>query len=518
MKNQTKLWNRMFLAIALVELTFASHSGLAQVTTSSILGTVTDPSGAAIPGATVTVKDVDRNQTKTAVSNGQGTYRIDFLLTSSYRLSVSATGFKTYVQNGISLSAGVPATVNAQLSPGAATETVTVTSEAPVVNTSDPEIGGTVNGRDMKELPLVNRNPYTLLDLTPGVQLSQQSQSFGAPTQTTIINGGAANGSGTTSYYFDGAPDLNGLNNGGGIMPNPDALQEFRVQTSNYGAAYGRFPSGIVNAVVRSGTNSFQGTVFEFFRNPKLNAQPWGALPTNPKEPLHRNQPGATLGGPIVRDKVFFFGSYDGIRQTDASLLTGTIVPTALEKTGNFTQSIGTRPKDPLTGQDFQCNGVVDVICPDRLDQTALNLLKYVPASNTSVSTRDGIASGWTGFAPSPMNEDNFLAKINAVISSSHTIYATYFMSAGNASAIASAFPQPVIAPYSTQLQTWRQQNSIVNDTWTISPYSVNNIWLSYTRMRNNRADTPDVSLAALGSTFLPQGPPGLPDVMSSLV
>jgi Carboxypeptidase regulatory-like domain len=485
----------------------------AQVTTSSILGSVTDTSGAAIPGAKVMVKDVDRNLTKTAVSNGQGAYRIDFLLTGNYRLSVSAAGFKTYIQNGISLSAGVPATVNAQLSPGAVTETVTVTSEAPVVNTSDPEIGGTVNGQQMKELPLVNRDPYTLLDLTPGVQLNQQSQSFGAPTQTTIINGGANNGSGSTNYYFDGAPNLNGLNNGGGIMPNPDALQEFRVQTSNYGAAFGRFPSGIVNAVVRSGTNNFHGTVFEFFRNPKLNAQPWGALPTDPKEPLHRNQPGATLGGPIVRDKVFFFGSYDGIRQTDAALITGAIVPTALERTGNFTQSIGTRPKDPLTGQDFQCNGVVDVICPNRLDQTALNLLKYVPASNTSVSTRNGVAPGWTGFSPNPLSQDEFLAKVNAVISPAHTVSVTYFMSVGNTSTLASVNPTAAIAPYSTALQTWRQQNSVVNDIWTISPYSVNNIWLSYTRMRNNRVDTPAVSLASLGSSFLPQGPPGLPNI-----
>ena len=485
----------------------------AQVTTASILGTVTDSSGAAIPNADISVKDLARNQEKTTKTSDQGAYRHDFLLPGEYRVAISAPNFSTHVQKRVSLNAGVPVTINAELSPGTVSESLEVTSETPLVETSNAEVGATVDQKDITALPLVNRNPYALLDLAPGVQSNSVSQSFGAPTQTVIINGGANNGSGSTNYYLDGAPNFNALNNGGGLLPNPDALQEFRVQTSNYGAAYGRFGSGIVNALVRTGTNELHGTLFDFFRNPHLNARPWGSLPTAPKQPLHRNQFGATIGGPIVTNKTFFFGSYSGLRQTDAALLTGAIVPTALERTGNFTQSIGTRPKDPLTGTNFVCNGVRDVICPDRIDPTAAALLKFVPASNTSVGTAAGVAAGWTGYSPAPINQDDFIVKVNHTLSQSQTVSATYFMSAGNLSAIASTNPSAAVAPYASLVQTYRQQNFIVNHTWIISPMLVNSVWASYTRMKNTRTDTPEQSLASFGSTFTPQGAPSLPNI-----
>jgi hypothetical protein len=478
----------------------------AQVTTSSIIGSVTDTAGAALPNADVLVKDVDRNLTKTIKSNELGTYRVDFLLPGNYSVTVSVAGFKSAVRNGISLSAGVPATINVELSPGAVTESIQVTSAAPIVETSNAEIGTTVDPKDLSELPLVNRNAYTLLDLTPGVQYNTVKQSFGAPTQTTIINGGATNGSGTTNYYFDGAPNLNALNNNGGILPNPDTLQEFRVQTSNYGAAFGRFPNGIVNALVRSGTNSMHGTVFEFLRNPHLNNRPWGSSATAEKEPLHRNQFGATLGGPIIKDKAFFFGSYSGLRQTDAALQTGAVVPTDLERTGDFTGS-AKKPKDPKTGTSFVCNGVVGVICSDRLDQTALKLLDaYVPHSTSTSS------STWSGYSTAPQNQDDFLLKGHLVASQAHTISATYFMAVGNSSAIAASSGSGLI-PASYQNSTYRQQSSILNDLWFINPNIVNNVWGSYTRMRNSRIDTPQLSLADYGSTFVPQGTPALPDI-----
>jgi hypothetical protein len=204
-----------------------------------------------------------------------------------------------------------------------------------------------------------------------------------------------------------------------------------------------------VNAIVRSGTNQVHGTVFEFLRNPHLNARPWNSSPTIAKEPLHRNQFGATVGGPIIKDKTFFFGSYDGLRQADATFLTGAIVPSALERSGNFTQSIGTRPKDPLTGTNFVCNGVVDVICPNRLDTVAAKLLGYVPSSNTTTSTSSGTAPSWAGYAPTPLVQDSFLLKVNHTLTSKHSLAATYFMSAGNTSAIAASNTTALIAPYS---------------------------------------------------------------------
>ena len=512
-KIQSKLLHGMQLVALLSVLLFSGRQWVqAQATTGSILGTVSDQSGAVIPNAKVSITDVDRGITKTVVTNGTGAYRVDFLLTGNYKVSISVSGFKTYVQSGISLDAGVPVSVNAQLSPGAVNEVVQVTSDVPLVETSNAEIGTTVSRQDMTELPLVNRNAYTLLDLTPGVQYNTVSQSFGAPTQYSIINGGVRNGSGSTNYFLDGAPNLNQLYTAGGGIPNPDALQEFRVQTSNYGAADGRFANGVVTALVRSGTNTIHGTVFEFLRNPHLNAQPWGALPTSPKEPLHRNQFGATLGGPIQKDKTFFFGSYAGLRQADATLQSGSIVPTTLERTGNFTQSVGTLPIDPLTHTNFVCNGVTNVICPNRIDPVATALLAYVPPGNTTITNSAGAHASWTGYSPAPTVQDDFLIKVNHVINPKHSLYATYFLTAGNLSAIAtSAQTSGLIYPYASMLQTWRQQNSIVNETWLISPQVVNNVWVSYLRMRNNRQDMPPVSLGSLGSTFAIQGPAALP-------
>jgi len=501
-----------FLVLLLFALSLlVSQRVQAQVTSSSILGTVTDQSGAVIPNAKVTVTDVDRGMTKTAVTSGTGAYRVDFLLTGNYKVSVSAPGFKTFVQSGISLDAGVPASVNAQLSPGAVSEVVQVTSDVPLVETSTAEVGTTVNRQEMTDLPLVNRNAYTLLDLTPGVQSNTVSQSFGAPTQYSIINGGIKNGSGSTNYFLDGAPNLNQLYTAGGSIPNPDALQEFRVQTSNYGAADGRFPNGVVNALVRSGTNTLHGTIFEFLRNPHLNAQPWGALATSPKEPLHRNQFGATLGGPIRRDKTFFFGSYAGVRQADASLQSGSIVPTTLERSGDFTQSIGTLPNDPVTHAKFVCNGVTNVICPNRIDPVATALLNYVPAANTTISSTAGPRASWTGYTPNPMVQDDFLIKVNHVINAKHSMYVTYFLTAGNTSTIATAAPMPQLIPFATMLQTWRQHNAVINETWVVNPRLVNNIWVAYTRMRNNRSDMPTTTLGDLGSTFAIQGAHALP-------
>ena len=484
----------------------------AQVTTGSVLGIVADETGATIPNADISIVDVDRNQTKTTNSSSTGTYRIDFLLAGTYKLSVSAKGFKTYVQTGIVLEAGAPLTIDPRLSVGTISETVEVTEGAPLIQTSNAELGTTVTQREMIELPLVNRNAYTLLDLTPGVQSNTVTQSFGAPTQRSIINGGINNGSGSTNYFLDGAPNLNQLNTGAGQIPNPDALQEFRVQTSNYGAADGRFANGVVSALVRSGTNTFHGAIFEFLRNPHLNAQPWGALATAPKEPLHRNQFGATLGGPIYKNRTFFFGSYAGVRQTDASLISGSIVPTTLERAGNFTASLGARPIDPLTGTNFVCNGVKDVICSNRIDPASLAILNYVPAANTTINSSAGPRASWTGYSPAPYIQDDFLIKVNHVINSKHSMYATYFMTAGNTSTIAaSGSLTGLVYPYADLVQTWRQQNSIINETWLVSPQIVNNVWASYTRMHNTRNDLPATSLSNLSSTFAIQGPLSLP-------
>ena len=475
-----------------------SSAAFAQVTTTSMVGTVTDPSGALISGATVTATDLDRNQSKTVTTGQSGGYRIDFLLTGNYSITVSANGFKKYLRHGLQLNAGAPVAVDVAMSTGEVSDEVQVDSGAPLVNTVNAEVGTTIDKTEIVELPLVNRNAYQLLDLTPGVQTNSNIQSFGGPAQVTLINGGSDNGAGSVNYFLDGAPNLTGLRNTGNILPNPDALEEFRVQTSNYGAPYGRFASGIVNANVKSGTNQVHGTIFEFIRNQALNARDWNSVATLAKPPLHRNQFGATIGGPIYRDRTFFFGSYAGLRQTSGTLLNSAILPTAAEQTGDFRASA----KKP----NVTCNGVQYVLCSSAQDVAAVNLLKaFLPASNATLNG----APSWQGYFKAPFNSDDFLIKVNQRFSDHQQLSMTYF----NTSGLTTARGGSSNVPYSTQQSLWRQQNAVVNDTLTLTPNIVNNVWASYTRYLSNRINTPTTSLADFGSSFLPQGDRALPNI-----
>jgi hypothetical protein len=477
----------------------------AQVTTTSIVGAVTDSTGAVVPGVTVTATDVDRNQSKNATTGNSGEYRLDFLLTGRYTLTAKVNGFKTYTQTGIQLNAGAPVTIDVQMSTGDVAEKVEVLSSAPLVNTVNAEVGTTIDSTQMIELPLVNRNAYQLLDLTPGVQTNSNIQSFGAPAQVTLINGGSDNGAGSVNYFLDGAPNLTGLRNTGNILPNPDALEEFRVQTSNYGSPYGRFASGIVNALVKSGTNTVHGVVYEFIRNQAFSARDWGSSPTLAKAPLHRNQFGATLGGPILRNKTFFFGSYAGLRQSSGAFMNSAVLPSAAEASGDF-RSSAKKPVNPLTNAPYNCQGVQNVICAANQDPVATNVLKaYLPGSNTTIN---GLP-GWQGYYNSPYNTDDFLIKVNHTLTANQQLAVTYF----NSSGLTSVRGGSSNVPYASQQQFWRQQNAIINHTWTISPTVVNNIWVSYTRFLSNRVNTPEVSLADLGSSFTPQGVHALPNL-----
>ena len=188
------------------------------------------------------------------------------------------------------------ARVDASLDVGAMTEEIDVTASAPLVNTDNAQIGRTVENSEITTLPIVGRNVYTLLNLTPGVYSTSNSIVLGYPEQRTMINGGVDGGAGSVNYYLDGGTNMTGLRNTGNIAPNPDAVEEFRVVTNSYSAEYGRFAGGVINIITRSGSNQFHGSLFEFFRNNDLNAYPWGSLTTSP---LHRNQFGGTFGGPI---------------------------------------------------------------------------------------------------------------------------------------------------------------------------------------------------------------------------
>ena len=331
----------VFLLVGLLSL--CSVPLLNAQTTTTLYGTVSDKSGAVVPGAQVTATNVGTNQSRTAQTNPEGQYRFEFMPIGAYSLELTATGFKKFVQKGIALDVNVNARVDASLEVGTMTEEINVTASAASVNTDNAQIGRTVENTEITTLPIVGRNVYTLLQLTPGVSSTGNSIVLGYPEQRTMINGGVDGGAGSVNYYLDGGTNMTGLRNTGNIAPNPDAVDEFRVVTNSYSAEYGRFAGGVINIITRSGGNQFHGSLFEFFRNNDLNAYPWLSLITSP---LHRNQFGGTLGGPIRKNKTFFFGTYSGLRQITSSFLNSAVVPTALERTGNFSQS-KIAPKDP---------------------------------------------------------------------------------------------------------------------------------------------------------------------------
>lgn len=487
---------------------------VAQVTTATIVGTITDPGGAIMPGAQITARNIDTGLTRTVTSGDDGGYRVEFLPVGHYALEITTSGFKKAYVSDVVLQINDTVRLDVALTVGQVTETVTVTETPATINTNTSEIGTTIQAADIASLPLVERNVFTLLDLTPGVQSNNNGVAtastgtstfiLGYPEQRTLINGGTDGGTGSVNYYLDGGINMTNLRNTGNILPNPDAIQEFRVQTNSYNAEYGRYASGIINVITKNGTNKFHGSLFEFVRNTVFNANEWGSQLA--RAPFHRNQFGATIGGPIKEDKAFFFFSYSGLRQITSSFLSGARVPTALERAGNFTAS-ATKPTDPATNAPFVCNGVQNVICPNRMDAVARKIIDtYIPLSNVTLPNGN---AGWQGNIPTPFSFNEYLGKMDYQLTADHRLSVSYF-NTGGTSTTKGGSPN---VPWSVQDSTWRQHSLNASDVWVISPTRVNQVWLTFSRNFGGRINSPATSLTDLGSLFTIQGTPNLPQI-----
>ena len=271
-----------------------------QVATGTILGNVMDSSGGAVPGATVTATNVDTQLTRDTATDESGQYALRLLPLGNYKVDVTLTGFKTFSQTGILLELGRNARIDAIIEPGNVAESVSVVGDAPLVDTTSASLSRSVNQNEVLNLPLVNRDLYSLLSTTGGVTSNENANSLGGPEQLTTINGSQRAQIGSVNFQLDGGNNTAGLRGTGNPAPNPEAVQEFRVITNNFAAEYGRYPAGVIDVVTKSGTNQLHGAAFEFFRDEALNAKRWappGA--TSAKDPLDRNQYGAAFGGPI---------------------------------------------------------------------------------------------------------------------------------------------------------------------------------------------------------------------------
>lgn len=485
---------KRFLGAPLALLALFCSNSSAQVTTASILGTVTDETGAVVPSVQVTAINTATNLTRTANADQSGQYSIQFLPIGPYRLEANAAGFKKFVQTGIILELNQNARVNPVLQLGEVTESVSVVADAPLVNTTDAEIGRTVGNQEILTLPLVNRDVYSLLNLTPGVESSENSNAFGFPEQRTMINGSVNGGAGSVNYFLDGGNNTTGLRNTGNAAPNPDAVQEFRVITNSYGAEFGRFAGGVIDVVTKSGTNELHGSLFEFFRNDKLNANTWGALS---KPPLRRNQFGGSLGGPIIRDRTFFFGSYSGLRQRKQLYKNTAVVPTGMERLGDFSAS-SRQPRDPLTGQLFP-GGIIPV---QRFDPVAKRILdQYIPNANVP-------GNFFQVTEPNPLDSNEITGKVDHSISDMNRLTGSYYWNRGQETEALSG-----TLPWSRRQFNWQQQNVNIGDTWTLSATTINDLRLTYMRNFGGRLNTPEMSLGDLGSAYQIQGQPSLPQI-----
>jgi hypothetical protein len=298
-------------------------------TTGGLTGTVTDPSGAVISGATVTVTSLATGQGRTTTTDTSGSYKFSLLPAGAYSLKFSAAGFKTSTVPSVTVNITETPVLNQSLEIGAQSTEVTVSSTAETIQTQNATVGALVGSQEVTDLPLNSRNYTQIIDLSPGVVANVASAAaVGNGTQDINVNG---MGSDQNNYMMDGAT-LTNYGSGGGAqsgnfpgigIPNPDAIQEFKIQTSQYDAEYGRNPGASVNVVTRGGTNNFHGAAWEFFRNSYFDANDFFNKITeatqlktpNKPEILNENLFGGTIGGPIKKDKLFFFGSYQGIRQ-----------------------------------------------------------------------------------------------------------------------------------------------------------------------------------------------------------
>jgi hypothetical protein len=354
----------------LLPLLLALPAAVAQTPTAAMVGTVRDASGAAVPSASVTAINVRTGFTRAHESGADGSYAIPLLPVGQYRLEVHKTGFQRYVRDGISLAVNDRVTIDVALEIGAVSEQVTVTAAAPLVEAQSGALRGVIDQQRMVSLPLNGRNMTQLVAIQAGVIQTADLSSTGEGV-AFAVNGSRQNG---VYYLLDGGYNTSTYRNYSGTFPNPDAVQEFSVQRSNFSAEYANAMGAVVNVVSKSGTNEYHGSAFEFVRNSVFNARNFFAPR---RDTLKRNQFGGTFGGPVVRDKLFFFGSYQATRLRSDPQLSRQFLPTTAQRGGDFASTTTRQLIDPQNGQPFAGNRIP----LSRFSPVTLNFLKYIPES-----------------------------------------------------------------------------------------------------------------------------------------
>jgi Carboxypeptidase regulatory-like domain len=474
----TSIRIRLNILITLIAIALlVSQPALFAQGTATISGTTADTTRAAIADASMVLTNSDTNQVRRSVSSSDGFFQFTDLTPGHYVLDATKDGYKTWRQTSITLEVAQQITLYPELEIGSVSENVKVTDEPPAITTSNSNLSQVVASAQILDLPLNGRNALQLLSLIPGVVPTGTAGQFGA-TQLTFASSGGRDID--TNYTLDGGYNENPFYAIANPYPNPDALQEFAVVTRNYSAMFGK-GSTDVSAVTRSGTNRFHGSAFEFLRDTSLDATPYF---TKNRPTFQRNQFGGAVGGPILRNKLFFFASYQGTQQSGGpGTLTYTTVPVA-QRTGDFS-ALSKPVIDPNTGRQFPGN----VIPSDRItSQASAFYASYLPAPNQGPNTY-----AYPDIAT--LTEHQGIAKVDYQLSQRDLLFVRYFMD---------DLPQvnyagTAIDPAWLSDEPTRFQNTTVGEVHTFSSNLLNNFHFSYVRSTFGVFPRLNFSLVSLG-------------------
>ena len=460
----------------------------AQYTTARVSGIVSDPSGAVVAGATITVQDLGTGYTQTTNSTSAGQYLFPSLPVGTYQITVSMAGYTRYVQKGIVLSVDQAATQNVQLKVGIISEQMVVTANSSLVTTDSATVGQLIDEKEIKELPLNGRYVQELVFLAPGT--TNVTSNYCAANceggvfpseQYAKVNGGGANG---VNYLLDGVDANDTYINTNVPFPNPDALQEFNLVTGNMSAAYGNAIGGVVNVVTKSGTDQIHGDVFEFLQNSALDASDY--FSQGQVNPLKQNQFGVSIGGTVIKNRLFYFGSYQGTRFRTANNGQIASVPNAAERTGDFSDLLpGTQLVNPATGANYPNNQIP-------VSPVATYFLSHIPlpGPNDEINFNGG---------PDTQNTDEYLAKIDFNVGKHH-LSGHYFQM---------NYTDPIFVPPATNLLELRGdaehlvlKNISIVDIYDISPTVLLSSYFGYNSVNGTTLSSAPFSFADAGSNI----------------
>src|SRR6266850_700936 len=494
--------NILMAAAFAAAILFAAPFASAQSTGGRIRGTVMDTSGAAIAAAKVSIINEATHTTRETEAGAGGEYIFLEVPVGSYEVDAQSIGFKKYVRKGIVLNLNEALSLDITLQVGAAVDTIEVTGAPPLVDTTSTQLGAVVNERSVSQLPLAQRDTYQLLQLQPGVQSQLGVDNvYGSDRAGVVsVNGGRGRDNNFTVNGGDGNDQFANLP---AIQPSPDSIAEFRVLTNTFDAEYGRNSGAVVNVVTKSGTNDFHGNLYEFFRNKNLNAK--GFFDTTKLDYL-QNQFGATFGGPIKKDKTFFFLTFEGdrIRKGTSSDTVG--VPTDAERTGDFSansqfaggvttdffaQTLNSRCGLSIPMPSTQPNGIVlystifpsNVIPQQCMDRTALNLLtQFVPNANISLDS-SGTLNGFQGVPLGHERSNQFTAKVDHQLTRNQRLSGYYYFTQHYLAKPFARFQAGgATLPGFGDLTDERIQQLNVSHTWTIGSAAVNEARFTFFR------------------------------------